>query len=105
MSYSLRCGLVSVGIFIAITLSAFFTHSQLSGIGAYSQLIALCLSVIPLYAGIKHKRDHELGGYITIRQVMITGVIISLQTCILAAIYTYLHYSYIDTDLMVQLGE
>ena len=98
LSYSFRCALASTGIFIAIKLATFFTHTQFSGIGAYSGLIALALTIVPLYFGIKHKKDNELGGFITIRQVMIAGVIISIQACLLVALYTFIHYSYIDTE-------
>ena len=101
LSYSFRCALVSTGIFISIKLLTFFTHTEFSGIGAYSGLIALGLTIVPLFFGIKHKRDHELGGYITIRQVMIAGVIISLQACAMIAIYNFIHYSFIDKEVIV----
>ncbi len=100
VSYSFRCALASTGIFIAIKLANFFTHTQFTGIGAYSGLIALALTIVPLYFGIKHKRDHDLGGFITIRQVMITGVVISLQACAMVAIYNFIHYSYIDKEVI-----
>ena len=75
-------------------------------LGAYSGLIALALTIVPLYFGIKHKRDNELGGYINIRQVWIAGIIISLQACILVALYTFIHYSYIDTEVIAHwVGE
>lgn len=105
-SFSLRCALVTTVIFIAIKLAAFFTHTQFTGVGAYSGLITLGLAGIPLFAGIKHKRDHELGGFITIRQVMIEGVKISLSACLFVALYTFIHYSYIDRETIVHwIGE
>ena len=100
LNFSLRCALLTTGIFIAVKLAAFFTHTQFTGIGAYSGLITLGLAGIPLFAGIKYKRDQEFGGFITIRQVMIAGVKISAQACILVALYTYLHYSYIDQEVI-----
>ena len=100
LSYSFRCALATTGIFIAVKLGTFLTHMQFSGIGAYSGLFVLFLTVVPLYFGIKHKRDHELGGFITIRQVWLTGISISLQACILVAAYTFIHYSYIDSEVI-----
>ncbi|MFI5164116.1 MAG: DUF4199 domain-containing protein [Bacteroidia bacterium] len=100
MNYSFRCALVSTGIFVAIKLSTFLTHTQFSGIGAYSGLIALALTGVPLYFGIRHKKNHELGGYITIRQVMIAGVVISLQACVMVAVYNFIHYSFIDKEVI-----
>jgi hypothetical protein len=98
-SYSLRCALATTGIFIAIKLANFLSHTQFSGIGAYSGLIALALTIVPLYFGIKYKRENELGGFINVRQVWIAGIIISLQSGILVALYTFIHYSYIDTEV------
>lgn len=100
LSFSFRCALLSAGIYIVIKLASFITHMQFTGLGAYSGLIALGLNAIPLYAGIKHKRDVELGGYITLRQSWMAGVVISLQACIFAAVYTYLHYSFIDMEVI-----
>lgn len=105
LSFSFKCALLSTAIFIAIKLATFITHTQFTGMGAYSGLIALGLTAIPLYSGIKHKRDQQLGGYITIRQVMIAGVGISIQACILVAIYTYIHYSFIDTEAIAHWTE
>ena len=100
ISFSLKCALLSAAIFIAIKLATFFTHTQLVGNGTYANLISLGLTAIPLFIGIKHKRENELGGYITIRQAFVAGVAISLQASLLAAIYTYLHNTFIDTEVI-----
>lgn len=100
LSFSFRCALLSAGIYTAIKLASFFTHTQFTGIGAYSGLIALALNAIPLFAGIKHKRDVDHGGHITLRQSWLAGVVIALQASIIAALYTYLHYSFIDTEVI-----
>ena len=99
-SYSLRCALLAAAIFISIKLLVFVLHAEFSGIGIYSGLISLALLSIPLFLGIKHKRDSELGGYITIRQVMIAGVFISALTSLIVAAYTFLHYKFIDLDVI-----
>ncbi|TAL61458.1 MAG: DUF4199 domain-containing protein [Bacteroidetes bacterium] len=101
LNYSFRCALLSTGIYIAIKLAAFFTHTQFTGVGAYSGLITLGLTGFPLYAGIRHKRDQKFGGFINIRQVMVAGVKISISACLLIALYTYIHYSYIDREVIV----
>ena len=98
LSFLFRCALSSSAIYIAIKLSVFFTHSQFTGIGIYSGLISLALLGIPLFIGIKHRRDSELGGYIYLRQIMITGVVISLMSSLIISIYTYVHYKFIDKD-------
>ncbi len=100
LSQPFKFAALSAGIVVAVKLSSFFTHTQFSGIGAYSGLIALGLTGIPLYLGIKDKRDNELDGYITLRQIMIIGVLISIQASILVALYNYIHYSFIDLEVM-----
>ncbi len=100
LSFSFRCALLSAGIFIFIKLASFLTHTQFTGIGAYSGLIALGLNALPIFAGIKYKRNTELGGYISLRQAWLAGVVVSLQACLIAALYTYLHYSFIDTEVI-----
>lgn len=100
LSFSFRCALFAAAIFISIKLITFFTHTQFSGIGAYSGLISLALLSVPLFIGIKHKRDFQFGGYITLRKAMITGVAISIMSGIIIALYNYLHYRYIDTDVI-----
>ena len=98
--YSFRFVLLSAAIYIFINLTVYFTHHQFSGIGAYSRLISLALLGIPLFAHIKHKRDLELGGFISLRQVMVAGVALSLMTCSLIAVYTYIHFKFIDQEVI-----
>ena len=98
--HSLRYALLAAAIFISIKFSVFLSHSEFSGIGIYAGLFPLFLLSIPLYLGVKHKRDNELGGYISIRQVMVTGVLISAIASVLVAAYTYIHYKYIDLNVI-----
>ena len=100
LGFSFRCALLAAAIFISIKLITFLTHTQFSGIGAYSGLISLALLSIPLFIGIKHKRDVDFGGYITLRKAMIAGVAISIMSGIIISVYNYLHYKYIDTEVM-----
>lgn len=100
LSYTFRCALFSAAIFIAVKLAVFFTHNQFSSAGAYAGLGSLALTVIPLYFGIKHKRDHELGGFITLRKATLTGIAISLLACLLIALYTFIHYTFIDKEVI-----
>ena len=100
MNYSFKCALLAAAIFISIKLTVFLSHNEFSGIGAYSGLISLFLLCIPLFIGIKHKRDIESGGYITIRQVMITGVFISAISAVIIAAYTFIHYQFIDLEII-----
>ena len=100
MLQTFRYSLLAVVLFISIKLTVFLSHSEFSGIGVYTGLISLFLLCIPLFLGIKHKRDHELAGYITIRQVMVTGIAISAMSGLLIAAYTFIHYKYIDMDVI-----
>ena len=98
--YSFRCALLYAALFIAIKLSVFFTHAQFISIGAYAPLIALTLIVIPLYFGIKNKRDQELNGFISLREVMKTGFFISFISSLLISVFIFIYYQYIDREIV-----
>lgn len=100
LSYTFRCALFASALFIAVKLTLFFTHNQFSVAGGYVSLASLTLTGIPLYFGIKHKRDSELGGFITLRRATLTGVAISIIACLIVAVYTFLHYTFIDKEII-----
>ena len=100
LSYTFRCALLASVLFIAVKLTVFFTHTQFTPTGAYVGLLSLGLIIIPLFLGIKYKRDHQLGGFITLRRATLTGVAISVLACLLVALYTFVHYTFIDKEVI-----
>lgn len=100
LSYSVRCALLAAGIIIFIKLAVFFTHSQFSGIGIYSGVISLGFLVVPLSFGIKHRRDYELQGFISLKQVMATGLYISAIACVIVAAFNFIYFKFIDHEII-----
>ena len=64
--------------------------------------------IVGIFLGIKSYRDKYLNGFITYGQSLGAGVIIMLYYSIIAAIFTYILYKFIDpnlTDKMLALTE
>jgi len=61
------------------------------------------LIIVPLYLAIKSKRDKELGGFITLKEVMKTGLCIAVVTGLLNAVFIFLYYKFIDHETLEQL--
>ena len=98
----LKYSLLASFIVIAIRLFVYFTHSQFSQFGIFSGLISLALLVIPLVLGIKNKKN-ELGGFITLKQIMSVGLGISVITGTIVCAFTYLYFQFIDHETLTQL--
>jgi len=100
-----RYSLLASFLVIATKLFVYFTHSQFTKFGIYSGLISLLLIIAPLFLAIKNKRDKEQGGYITLKEVMKTGLFIAVITGMLNALFIFFYYKFIDHETLAQLIE
>lgn len=82
---------------IACKLGVYLTHSQLTPFGIYSGLLSLLLLVIPLVLAIRQRKS-ELEGYISLKEVMKTGLGIALVTAFMVSVFTYLYFRFIDHE-------
>lgn len=105
ISSSIKYALFAALLVIACKLIVFFTHSQFTKFGIYSGLISLFLIIIPLFLAIKNKRNKELGGFITLKEVMKTGLFISVCAGMLNAVFIFFYYKFIDHETLAQLIE
>jgi hypothetical protein len=84
---------------IVYTLLIYFldlTFNQYAGYFYY--LVQLFL----MYYLLKSYRDNYKNGYLTYGQAFGAGVVISVYAALLSAVFTYILYSYIDTDLIAK---
>jgi hypothetical protein len=100
MNLPLRYALIASALVIVWKLSLYVAHAQLTLAGQFAGLISLALVFIPLFLGIRQKRNKELGGYISLRQVMLTGMAISVISSVIIAVFTYIYYEYIDKEIV-----
>lgn len=105
MKSALKYSLLAAFIVIATKLIVFFTHSQFKNFGIFSGLISLVLIVVPVFLAIKNKRDKELGGFITLKEVMKTGLFIGVVAGLLNAAFIFFYYKYIDHETLAHLIE
>jgi len=103
MKALLKYSLLASFIVIATKLIVFFTHSQFTTFGIYSGLISLLFISIPLFLAIKKVRDNELGGFITLREIMKTGMGVSVISGLIISVFIFLYYKFIDHETMEQL--
>ncbi|MBI3502735.1 MAG: DUF4199 domain-containing protein [Bacteroidetes bacterium] len=98
-----KYSLLASFLVIAVKLLVYFTHTQFSAIGIYSGLLSLLLLTVPLFLAIKNRRDNELGGFITLKEVMKVGLGISVISGLIICAFTFLYYKFIDHETLEQL--
>ena len=77
--------------------------STLSGLLFFA--IAIALIVIP----VKHHRDKDLGGYITIGRIMTIGMVVTVISMLISNVFNYIYMNVIDPGfvdtMMAQMEE
>ncbi len=96
---------IAAGLVIATKLIIFFTHALFSPIGIYSGLFSLFLISIPLFLAVKNRRDNELGGYISFKEIAKVGLGISVIAGLTISVFTYFYYLLIDHETLSYLTE
>ena len=98
MKPTYKYSLFASSLIIVIDIIVYYAHLQLSPFGIFLGILSFVLMAVPLYLAIKNRRDNELGGFITLKQVMGTGLIISVLTGIIVAIFMYIQSKFIDHE-------
>ena len=86
-------GLISI-VWTLVTYFMDLTFNRIVG------LVYLVVVIVILYFMIKSYRDNMLGGYITYGQSVGAGVVIFLYLAVIAAVFTYILYKFIDPGLI-----
>ncbi len=81
-------------------LVLFFTGLQTENLatGQYVQWLGVVIDGIVLWLGIKAVRDEHPGRTLTYGQKLGAGVMISLYSGLMSAVYTYLHFRFINVN-------
>lgn len=88
--------LTSLGV---IVLSLIFYLMGLTGNNLVQWFVYIIL-IIGIVLGIKHHKNNDLDGFISYGRALGCGTLISLNAGIIAAIYTYILFAFIDPDLV-----
>lgn len=110
---AIRYGLISALISCIYTLisnmsgltagSFGMVASTISGLLMFA--IAIAMIVIP----VKHHRDKELGGYITIGRIILIGMVVIAISTLISNVFNYIYMNFIDPGfvdtMMAQMEE
>jgi hypothetical protein len=93
LNYGIILGLISV-VFSVLTYMLDLTFET------WIILPSLVISLVVLYLMLRSYRDHYNNGFISYGRSVGAGVVINLYAVIIAAIYIYVLYSFIDPGLV-----
>ncbi len=92
----------------AFQLLLFFTGLQTENLatGKWVQWLGMLIPIVVLYLGIRAVRDESPGRTLTYGQRVGAGVLISLYSGLMSAVYTFVHFKFINTefaDYMIEM--
>jgi hypothetical protein len=90
--------LIASALVIALKLVVVYAHMQLTPFGIFLGIFSFILMAVPIFLALKNRRDNELGGFLTVKQAMGTGMFFSIITGIIVGIFIYVFSSYIDHE-------
>lgn len=100
MSTTLLYALVMAIAQIVVSLISFFLGYQTDKInsGTWFGFVPLVVSIVILVLGIKAVREEQEGKYLTFGKGVSTGVLIALYSGLIGAVYTYIHFAYVNPN-------
>lgn len=94
---NLTNGIILGLVGIVYSLVMYFLDLSLNSIQGY---VFILIQIVVLYFLVKLYRDNFMHGMITFGQALGAGVVICLYYSIIIAIFTYILYAFIDTNLI-----
>ena len=95
----LKYAFFAAGLIIATKMAVFFLHAQFTGFGRMSGLASLFLLILPLSIAFIQKKK-ENGGFLTLKQLMRTGLGICLLASLLVGLFNFLYFRFIDLEII-----
>jgi urea transporter len=92
---------------IVLTLIAFFLGYQTDKInqGTWFGFVPLIYAIAVYWLGQKAVREEDAGKYLTYGKGVSTGLMIAIYSGLIGAIYTYVHYSFVNPNFADYLIE
>jgi len=83
-----------------LNLLLYFTGYQTEklAVGQHLQWLGMIISIVVLWLGIKAVREESPGKYLSYGKGVGTGVLISLYSGLMSAVYTFIHFKFVNTD-------
>ena len=85
-----------------LNLLLYFTGYQTEKLatGQHLQWLNLVLTFVVLWLGIKAVREESPGKYLSYGKGVGTGVLISLFSGLMSAVYTFIHFKFVNTEFV-----
>jgi hypothetical protein len=93
--YALVLTLATIVFQLMLYFSGFQTEKLATG--QYLQWLGLVITAVVLYLGVRAVRDEKPDRVMTYGQGVATGVTISLYAGVMGTIYSFLHFTFINT--------
>lgn len=106
---ALRYGAISGVASILISLIGFLTDtdpalpSTNGGIKAVYIIVGLGVAIWAIVSAIRHHRDRELGGYISLGRAVMVGLMVGLVAGAISMIYMFLYTTVINPDFSANM--
>jgi len=100
LKYGVILALISILISVILYVTGMLTNQMASSILG---LLSLVASIAVITLAIKSHRDNNQNGYITLGQGFGVGIITSLVSAVIGAIFTYILYKFIDPGLIEEI--
>jgi len=85
-----------------LNLLLYFTGFQTEKLatGQYLQWLGFVIMIVVLCLGIKAVREESPGKYMSYGKGVGTGVLISLYSGLMSAVYTFIHFKFVNTEFV-----
>lgn len=85
-----------------LNLLLYFTGFQTEKLatGQHIQWVGFIIMFVLLWLGIKAVREESAGKYLSYGKGVGTGVLISLYSGLMSAVYTYIHFKFVNTEFV-----
>ena len=85
-----------------LNLALYFTGYQTEKLatGQYFQWFGFVIMIVVFFLGIKAVREESPGKYLSYGKGVGTGVLIALYSGLMSAVYTFIHFKFVNTEFV-----
>lgn len=100
LRYGLLGGLAMIG-YNVINYTTLFASSNIGGaISGFMIQLAIWFGMVAL--AIRHHRDQDLEGFITMGKCLSLGILVVMLAALVSGIFGYIYMNYIDTEIVAR---
>jgi hypothetical protein len=97
-TYALILSIASAVLNLVLYFTGFQTEKLATG--QYFQWLGFVIMFVVLWLGIKAVREESPGKYMSYGKGVGTGVLISLYSGLMSAVYTFIHFKFVNTEFV-----